>query len=216
MTIAVNQTAVRNTLSSTITATGGSNDRALIVCVNSYNATLQGTISSVKLGATNLAQALTITNTSDGFESSWIYYLLGIAAGQTSVVVAGTNLAVDAADGGVDILEVSGLALTSALDKTVSGQDITTTYSSGSSGTLSQANEFVIGTGDGIGLGSASGWTMVGTPGGRATGYKIVSANTAQTFSGSASAGGWCAALASFKGPSSNLIRATGVIASML
>lgn len=215
MTIAVNQAVKKTTLSSTITATGGSGDRTLIVCVNSYNATSQGTISSVKLGTASLTQAATITNTSDGFETSWIYYLLGIAAGQTSVVVTGSNLSVVATDGGVDIIEASGLVLSSALDKAVTAQNTNTTYSI-ASGTLAQADELVIGTAEGISLGAASGWTMVGTPNGSATGYKIVSANTAQTFSGSGSAGGWCAALASFKGPSSNLVRPTGVIASML
>lgn len=215
MTIAVNQAVKKTTLSSTITATGGSGDRALIVCVNSYNATNQGTISSVKLGTASLTLGPTLTNTSDGFETTWIYYLLGIASGQTSVVVTGSNLSVVATDGGVDILEVSGLALSSALDKSLTAQNTNTTYSI-ASGSLAQADELIVGTVEGISLGSASGWTMVGTPNGGATGYKIVSAATSQTFTGSASGGGWCAALASFKGPASNLVRPTGVIASML
>lgn len=215
MSIAVNQAVGKNTLSSTITATGGSGDRALIVCVDSYNATNAGSISSVKLGTTNLVQAIASTDTSDGFESCWIYYLLGIASGQTSVVVAGSNLSVSAADGGIYIAEVSGLALSSALDKAVAANSAGSTYSV-TSGALSQADEFVIGTGDGISLGNASGWTAIGSPNGGVCGYKIVSATTSQTFTGSTGGPGWCAALASFKAPSSNLIRPTGVIASML
>jgi hypothetical protein len=219
MTIAVNQSVEKNTLSSTITATGGTGDRALIVCVGSYNATFQGTISSVKLGTTNLVQAITDTDTSDGFASCWIYYLLGIASGQTSVVVTGSNLSVASSDGGVYIAEVSGLALASALDKTASGNSDSGppyTYSSGSSGTLSQADEFVIGLADGVTLSNASGWTAIGSANGSACGYKIVSATTAQTFNGVASAPGNGAVLASFKAPSTNINKAVAAIASML
>lgn len=216
MTISVAQAVEKNALSSTITATGGSGDRALVVCVNSYNATAAGSISSVKLGATNLVQAVSSTDTGDGFESSWIYYLLGIASGQTSVVVAGSNLSVTGTDGGIYIVEVSGLALSAALDKTAAANNTNTTYSV-ASGTLNQADEFVIGTADGISLGSPSGWTGIGTPSGSACGYKIVSATTSQTFSGTAGAGDWCAAIASFKAAGSALGGgATAAIASML
>lgn len=216
MTISVAQAVEKNTLSSTITATGGTGDRALIVCIDSYNATAAGSISSVKLGTSNLVQAVTATNTADGFETSWIYYLLGIPSGQTSVVVSGSNLSVAAADGGIYIAEVAGLALSGALDKTATGSNTNTTYSVASP-TLSQADEFVIGTADGISLGAASGWTMIGSnPGGGATGYKIVSSTAAQTFSGAATAGGWCAALASFKMASLVKSGATAAVASML
>lgn len=215
MTITVPQAVEKNTLSSTITATGGSGDRALIVCVNSFNASNAGVITSVKLGTTNLVQAVAATNVSDGFESSWIYYLLGISSGQTSVVIAGSNLSVTTVDGGIFIAEVAGLALVGALDKTATASDVNTTYSV-TSPTLSQANEFVIGTANGVSLAAASGWTPIGSSSGANAGYKIVSANTAQAYSAAAGSGGWCAALASFKGPSSNLIRTTGAIASML
>jgi len=215
MTIAVNQAVEKNTLSSTITATGGTGDRALIVCVSSYNASLAGSISSVKLGTTNLVQAVSATDTGDGFESSWIYYLLGIASGQTSVVVSGSNLAVTATDGGVYIVEVSGLALSSALDKTNPANGTTTTYSV-ASGTLSQNDEFVIGAANGVSLGNPTGWTAIGSPNGSACGYKIVSANASQTFSGSANPGDWCAAIASFKAASLATKGPTAAIASML
>jgi hypothetical protein len=215
MTIAVNQAVEKNTLSSTITATGGTGDRALIVCVDSYNASAQGVISSVKLGTTNLVQAVTITDTTDGFETSWIYYLLGISSGQTAVTVAGSNLSVVAADGGIYIVELSGLALSAALDKTATNHAATSSYSV-SSPTLSQPDEFIIGTADGVALGNASGWTAIGTPNGSACGYKIVSATTAQTFNGTAGANGWCAALASFMSPSTNTNKAVAAVASML
>ena len=215
MTISVAQAVEKNTLSSTITATGGTGDRALIVCISSYNATLAGSISSVKLGTTNLVQAVSATDTGDGFESSWIYYLLGIPSGQTSVAVAGSNLSVSATDGGVYIAEVSGLALSAALDKTAAANNTNTTYSV-ATGALSQADEFVIGVADGITLGNPSGWTAIGSPSGSACGYKIVSATTSQTFSGTAGAGDWCAAIASFKAAGSVRSGATAAIASML
>jgi hypothetical protein len=215
MTITVPQAVQKNALSSTITATGGSGDRALIVCVNSFNASSAGAITSVKLGTANLVQAVAATNSSSGFESSWIYYLLGIPAGQTSVVVAGSNLSVASTDGGIFIAEVAGLALASALDRTAFASANTTTYSVASSA-LSQADEFVIGTADGVNLVAASGWTAIGTSSGGNAGYKISSAVTAQTYSGAAANGGWCTALASFKGASSALFRPTGAIASML
>lgn len=215
MTISVAQAVEKNTLSSTITATGGTGDRALIVCISSYNATFAGSISSVKLGTTNLVQAVSATDTGDGFESSWIYYLLGIPSGQTSVTVAGSNLSVASSDGGVYIVEVSGLTLSAALDKTAAANNTNTTYSV-ATGTLSQPDEFVIGVADGISLGNASGWTAIGSPLGSTCAYKIVSATTSQTFSGSAGAGDWCAAIASFKAAGSVRGGATAAIASML
>lgn len=215
MTITVPQAVQKNALSSTITATGGSGDRALIVCVNSFSASAAGSISSVKLGTSSLTQAVAATNPSSGFESSWIYYLLGIPAGQTSVVVAGSNLSVASTDGGIFIAEVAGLALASALDKTAIADANNTAYSV-TSPTLSQADEFVIGTTDGVSLGAAATWTPIGTANGANAGYKIVAATTALTYSGVAGNGGWCSALASFKGASSALLRPTGAIASML
>lgn len=213
MAISVVQAVRKNALSNTITATGSGN--GLIVCVGSFNGSSQGTISSVKLGTTSLTQAVTKTDTSEGFTSTWIFYLPNIASGQTSLVVTGSNLAVDSADGSVDIVEVAGLATASMLDVTNVANGTGATYSI-SSGALAQANEIIFGITDGVSLGSASGWTMVGTPSGSATGYKIVSANTSQTFTGSAASGGWAASLASFKAPSSSNKGVTGMIASML
>ena len=214
MSIAVVQAVEKNTLSSTISATGSGN--GLIVCVSSYNATTQGTVSSVKLGTTNLIQACSAVDTSDGFCVTWIYYLLNAPSGQTGITVAGSSLSVVSSDGGVDVVEVSGLALSSALDKAISNNAANSTYSSGSSGTLAQADEFVIGVADGVSLSNASGWTAIGTANGRATGYKIVSSTAAQTYTGTAGAPGWCANLASFKAPSSILNSAAAAVASML
>lgn len=214
MTISVVQAVRKNALSNTISATGSGN--GLIVCIGSFSGSFQGTITSVKLGTTSLTQATTKTDTTSGFTSSWIYYLPNAPSGQTSLVVAGSNLAVDTADGAVDIIEVSGLDTSSGvLDVTKIGNGSGTTYSI-ASGSLGQANEILVATANGVNSGAASGWTMVGTPAACATGYKIVSAATSQTFSGSETAGGWSGCLASFKAPGSQRSGTTAMIASML
>lgn len=213
MTISPVQAVRKNALSNTITATGSGN--GLIVCVGSFNASSQGAISSVKLGTTSLIQAVTKTDTNSGFTSTWIYYLPNAPSGQTSLVVAGSNLAVDSADGSVDIVEVGGLAAASMLDVTNVANGAGTTYSV-SSGALAQTDEIIFGIAAGVNLTSSPGWTMVGTPSGSATGYKIVSATTAQAFAGSVSIGGWAASLASFKATSGANRGVTGMIASML
>lgn len=201
MTISVVQAVEKNTLSSVITATG-SGGHALIVAVNSYQATLTPSITSVKLGGVSLTQAVAAVDTSDGTCNSWIYYLENIASGQTGVAVTGSNLSVVSGDGGIYIVEVAGLVLSSILDKHVGNNAATTTYSA-TSGALSQGNEFVIGCADGLGPSNASGWTAIGTPGGSSCGYKIVSSATSQNYTGSCSGSGWCAGIASFKGPAS-------------
>lgn len=213
MTISVVQAVRKNALSSTITATGS--NHGLIVCVGSFFDTTQGIISSVKLGSTSLTQAVAKVDSSSGYTSTWIYYLPNAPSGQTSVVVTGTNLVVDTADGSVDIIEVAGL------DTSLGTLDVTNVANGASggysvaSGALGQTNELLVAIADGVTLGSASGWTMVGTPNGSATGYKIVSANTSQTFAGTTGGSGWAACLASFK-PPSTARGATAAVAAML
>jgi hypothetical protein len=215
MAIAVVQAVAKNTLTSTISATGAGN--GLIVCINSFGSS--PSITSVKLGTANLTQASAKLISTTTFTESWIYYLANIAGGQTSVAVAGSNLSVDSTNGGIDIIEVSGLLTASMLDKSPAGGSGTSTaWSSGSSGTLSQANEIVIGTACGFNMVSPAGWTMVSGGGtGRRTGYKIVSATTAQTFNGTMSNADWTALITSFKGSSAAAVNpATSAIASML
>jgi hypothetical protein len=215
MSIAVVQAVAKNTLSSTITAPAAGND--LIVCINSFNTTT-ATITSVKLGTVSLTQALTKNQGGDGATQSWLYYLANVAAGQTAVAVTGSGLQVDTSNGGVDIIEASGLLTASPLDKAPAGGGGTSTsWSSASTGTLSQPNELVVGTACGFSMANPSGWTMVSGGGtARRTGYKIVSATTAQTFNGTMSLADWSALIASFKGISSGVSSATAAIASML
>lgn len=214
MTIAIAQAVAKNTLTSTISPTVAGN--GLIVCVNSFGSS--PTITSVKLGTVSLTQASAKLISTTAFTESWIYYLANIAGGQTAIAVAGSNLSVDSSNGGVDIIEASGLVTSSMLDKSPTGGSGTgTAWSSGSSGTLSQNDELVVGTACGFNMSSPAGWTMVSGGGtGRRTGYKIVSANTAQTFNSTMTNADWTALIASFKASASSASAAAAAIASML
>jgi hypothetical protein len=214
MSISVIQAVEKNTLSSTISATGSGH--GLIIAVDSYQATLTPSITSVKIGTTALTQAVAAVDTTDGTCNSWIYYLANAPSGQTSVTVTGTNLSVTASDGGVYIFEVAGLDLSSILDKHVGNSSgVSSTYSA-ATGTLSLADQFVVGTVDGVIPADASGWTAVGTHNGSACGYKIVSATTSLNYTGACSSSGWAAAVASFKAASANTNKAAAAVASML
>lgn len=208
------QAVAKNALSNTISATTAGN--ALIVCIDSFGSAAPS-ISSVKLGTASLSLAKAQTIAVEGDTSSYIYYLGNIAGGQTSVVVTGSNLVVDTSDGGVDILEVSGLLAASLLDKTNSGSGTGTSWSSGASGTLTQADELVVGTATGFNMTSPSGWTMVSGGGtARRTGYKIVSATTTQTFNSTMNTADWTACIASFKAAAVVNSSAAAAVASML
>ena len=158
-------------------------------------------VSGVTLGGVSLTLANSkVYNPGGSNYASYIYYLLGIASGQTAVVVSGTNLSVTSSNGGVDIYEVAGMATASALDKAPTGAGGTgSAYFSNNTGTLSQASEIVFGTCDGETPGAASGWTNI-TGSGRASGYQIVSATTGIEYTGTLpSGGGYSGCVASFK-----------------
>jgi hypothetical protein len=209
--ISVVQTVKSNTATTTIAATG---TNTLVVCINSFGSSAPS-ISSVKLGTASLTLAVDKILSSSGEYASWIYYLSGIAAGQTSVVISGTNLGLTSGDGGVSVYEVSGLG---AIDKTNSGSSTSgSTYSSGATGTLSQASELVIGTANADTPAAPTGFTTV-TDSGDAwiSGYEIVSATTSVTFSATGAAP-WTACIASFKGLSGTSVAldtATNTIAA--
>jgi hypothetical protein len=198
MTIAVVQTVKSNTSTTTIAGTGSGN--TLVVTINS-SGTSGPSITSVKLGTTALTLAVDNSFSSINTFSSWVYYLDGVSSGQTSVAITGSGLGLTSGSGGVCVYEIAGLASASNLDKTNSGNNSTSSYSSGSSGTLSQAAEIAIGTAVGTGPSSPSGFTNT-TDSGAAwiSGYKIVSATTAQTYSGTLSSSDWAACIATFKG----------------
>jgi hypothetical protein len=216
MAISVVQTVKSNTATTTIASTGSGN--TLVVTFNSFKSSGTPSVTSVTLGGTDLTQAKAVTLNSSGEFASYIYYLGGIASGQTSVVISGTNLVFTSGNGGVCIYEISGLG---ALDKTNSGSSASaTTYSSGATGTLSQASELVIGTAnvDVSGGTLPSGFTNTTDSGDSwVSGYQIVSATTSVTYTGSTTDPPWTAAIASFKGLSNisvALTTATSTIAA--
>lgn len=190
-----------NTLTTTIAKTRAGS--TLIVCINSYN-TSSISITSVKLGTASLASAESASASVFGTTASYIYYLDNIAAGQTTVTIAASGLNVASGSGGVCIYEVPQLLTTGSLDVVHPGDATSgTTWSSGSSGTLGQAAEFVVGSAAGPagGLSEPAGWVCANDSlTVWVTGYKIVAATTAQTFTGSQSSSNpWASVIASFK-----------------
>jgi hypothetical protein len=196
-------TTVTITLSKGTTA-----GNCLVVGVGAVQATVP-TVSTITLGgsSTNLVDAESLTgNTCDGE----IWLIWNIAGGQTAVVVT-FNAGSGAGQGNAAwAMEWSGILATgSPADKSNGASAISTSWSSGSSGTLSQAEELAIGVAASdatstVLTGPGSPWTNLAqiTAGGCSmiTGYQVVSAATAQTYSGSQTAdGGYVAVIATLK-----------------
>lgn len=205
-----------NTVTITLAATGGGN--ALIVVASSaIGAGTDANLASITLGgsAAGWASQLFLNGDPDnGGISIWADF--SIAGGQTSLVVA-------AATGNtpvmVDVFEVSGLATTAALDKTVTNQvnGAGATWTSDATATTSQAAEFVVGTVSGFNnaggtftfTGPSSPWTdeaqlSPGTGIAQVSGYQIAASEAAFTYSGTATTTSpnlyYVAVTATFKG----------------
>jgi hypothetical protein len=186
--------------SSSVTVTLGSPTTAgncLVVSVGTLDGVTPVTVSGITLGgaAGNFAQAAGLTETDSISVSvdceTWTDQ--NCAGGQTSIVVTLSNT-VTAVEAWA--MEWSGLLKSAAVDKTHTGGGTTgTSWSSGSSGTLTITNELIVGAvmvrdGPGITL-TAPGapWTELTqlTTGSNeilAVGYQVVSATTAQTYNG--------------------------------
>lgn len=213
MTYSIVQSLASNVLDTTgLTATGGPN-HSLIVCINSYETSSTPVVNSVKLGIASLLLATSVVSAS-GWSSSHIYYLSGIASGQTEVIVDSTNEAVGSTTGGVDVYEIDKLI---ALDKTSTGSATTgSSWSSGATAALTDSDEIAFGTAAFSTFQSASGWTYLSGGGSnRKTGYKLVTDKSAQTFNGTSFNRAWSAAVATFM-PALAKSGATAAIASML
>ena len=205
-----------NAVTITLAATGGGN--ALIVVASSaIGAGTDADLDGITLGgsASGWASQLFLNGDPDnGGISVWADF--SIAGGQTS-------LAVTAATGNtpvmVDVFEVSGLAATSVLDKTVTGQvnGAGTTWTSGATATTTQAAEFIVGTVSGYNnaggtftfTGPSSPWTdeaqlSPDTGIAQLSGYQIAAGEAAFTYSGTATTASpnlyYVAAVATFKG----------------
>jgi hypothetical protein len=167
-------------------------------------------ITSVKLGTTALTLANSKTLTGSPDDIAAIYYLANAPSGQNTITItlSGSIQAYQEAW----CTEWSGCATSGVLDVAPSGGTSTSgTWTSNSSGTLSQASEVIIGAaGFYFGAGTSvtspgSPWTELGTlsnssTAALATGYQIVSATTAQTYSGTTTNGNSSSAvITSFK-----------------
>jgi hypothetical protein len=210
-------TSITVTLNSPTTA-----GNCLIVALGADDGTANEQISGITLGgsAGNFAVANTAYN--DGFLNAAIWADPNCAGGQTTLVISLThgNNSVPAIAAWV--MEWSGLAATSVVDKAPAGVNTSgTTWSSGSTGTLSQASEVAVGVVYGAisGLSTpGSPWTELGTltaTNGANTallgaGYQVTSATTAVTYNGTFSPSrffGTC--IATFKAASGGTLTST-------
>lgn len=207
MTSIVHTTSA-NTLTVTIPSTTAGN--CLVVCVGatSGNGTAP-TVTGVTLGgaAGNFSALVTKTATNgiSAADGAFIWADPNCAGGQTSVVISGTNLNVASGTGGVVVYEVSGLLLSAVLDKSSSGSSgtNTATWSSGTTATTTQTNEFWVGCVVGGGTVTAPGapWTDSGAGFSHmAAGTQIVSATGTATYNSTQTTGIYSAAVATLKG----------------
>lgn len=184
---AVLHTTQANTLSVTIPATTAGS--CLVVCVDSLNTTGAASITGITLGgsADNFASAKAAHEATGGvFNDAFIWIDPNCAAGQTAIVISGSNLDVVAGNGEVTIYEVSNLAPSSLIDQTSAGNGDSHTYDSGTTGTTVAAVEFWVGTAS-VNATSANfsvpaGWTNVQNNE-AVSGYQITSSTGTADYS---------------------------------
>lgn len=183
----------------TITVTLGSVTTAgncLVVAIGSFQSTSNPTVTGITLGgsAGNFAVAKQANGANQSDCEVWVDW--NCAGGQTSVVItfaAGSG----ASQGNTAlVMEWSGLISGSTpVDKTNGANGTAASFSSGSSGTLSQANELIIGAvaqdlGSGAVIaGPGSPWTNLAqvnssNNSGLVASYLVVSSTAAQTYAG--------------------------------
>ena len=215
------------TSGTSVTVTLGSGTGAgncLIAYVGAIQQTDNATVSGITLGgnADNWAAAKTAYNNADANAAIWTDQ--DCASGQTSVVVSFTGGVGADIEYAVRVEEWSGLAASGAVDKTNSGNGQSTSFSSGATGTLTKADELVVGcvfiapeTTATI-TGPSAPWTNT-TPVSPAngyylvTGYQVVSADTTQTYSGTSTASGYYGAVIVSLEETSNVTVALGTVA---
>jgi hypothetical protein len=185
------------TVTVTLTSPTGAGN-CLAVCIGGSQGTTNPTVSGITLGGSpdNFNRAEAVNNNADTDCEIWLDP--GCAGGRTSVVVT-FNAGTGSTPGmSVWVMEWSGVTPVSPADKTNGQNGAATSWSSLSSGTLSQAVEVVIGAvsvagGTGVTLtGPSSPWTNLAQENGGDSvalmaGYQAVIATTAQTYSGTSS-----------------------------
>lgn len=199
----VQHASITTTTGTTATATFGSATtpgNCLIVCVTATTTSnTNPTISSIKIGgsADNFAQANTEAQSTNGI-SSFIWTDQNIGVSSTSVVITFNT----SSGSCVDVYEWSDVLASAAVDKTNGAIGSSSSWSSGSSGTLTQLREVAFGVNGAVSssantiTGPSSPWTnsaqlttTLTVPYTQVSGYQAVSATTALTYSGTDSAG---------------------------
>ena len=202
------------TLNVTIAATGTGN--ALVICCMSGASGNNPTISGITLGGSSAGWVSVVNNTAEVPVQVW--WNPAAASGQTAIVITcsgGTNTGLLCAY----TYEVSGL--TGTVDKTANNDSTSggspATASSGATSTTTAPNEFWVGLAAAYNSAGAQSFTPIGswtngTQGAQSTGsdlylqtisgYQIVSAEAAATYSATVTCLGWGAAVATFPGTS--------------
>ncbi len=196
--------AITPASSLTVTIPATTAGDTLIVVVGSSNRAGRGQITGITLGgsAGGFAQAAAGHSASGGvWADSFIWAFPGIPAGQTQLVISGTNLDVSAGAGAVTVYEVTGLARSGVTDQSAGSGGTGPAWSAGPTGTTTVPAEFAVGavvaTG---GYGTVpSGWSP--TPGGGTLAAVQILTQTGIVEFGSSGPGGvWAAAVATFLG----------------
>lgn len=186
---ATSGTAVTVTLGSATTA-----HNCLIVYVGTSQGTTNPTVSGITLGgvADHFAVGKAVNNNADSDCEIWTDQ--NCAGGQTAVVVTFTGGSGTSPGMAVIVEEWPGVVTSGAVDQ-VNGANgsSSTSWSSGATGTLSQASELITGAvsvaGTATITGPASPWVntsqvTAGTAVGLMAGHQVVSSTGAQTYSG--------------------------------
>lgn len=185
----------------------------LVVKFGSTANTTNPNLTGITIGgsAGNFARA--VQKNTAGVANADIWTDQNCAGGQTSVVLTFSAGSGGGIGVGAWVEEWPGVVLSAAVDKTSSGSGNSTSWSSGSTGTLTQAAEIVsacvMAFASGISLTApGSPWTELGTltagtSNRFAAGWQAVAATTAQTYSStlSGSAPSWAAAVITLNAP---------------
>lgn len=188
-----------STSSTTVAATFSANTTAndyIIVGISNYVAGTSPTVSSISCGSITFQRANRQNGTAEGDAEIW--YGLDSEGGNKTVTVTFTG---SGTDNQVVIVEWNGIADVSPLDKAptgASGSDAST-FTSNSTGTLSQASEVAfgvvvarVGSGTETITGPSNPWTNISATSTATVemllGYQQVDATTALTYSGSTTA----------------------------
>jgi hypothetical protein len=205
----VNQVQTHTT-SFTVPATTAGN--CAVVAFTSFGTTAP-TITSVDLGTSGSPSANPMTqrqaeiyDLSGTYVAAWIYELANIPAGQTLITITGTHLDLTAGDGGGEYYELSTVLTSGEIDGAGNnGHGNSATFSSGSTGTLSQNGDIVFGFATAAGGMSTSSpgspWVnTIDTSGIFLAGYLQDATTAAETYGpGTCTSGQWVALVIALK-----------------